>query len=99
METNKLQVANTIKNQIGSKSLFMMGAKNFVGDDESLTFKTSAAKKITHIKIKLTKNDLYEIIFYKIKGGECVIVGNIADVFCDKLTPLIGKTCDLAVTL
>ena len=56
---SNLQVANTILRQLGGHRFkIMTGAKNLIGDENSLTFKV-ASPICTHVKITLNGLDLY----------------------------------------
>lgn len=62
-----LTVPNTIKEQIGSKALYMLGAKNLVGDKNSLSFRIRGSNKANYIKITLDANDTYTVEFGKVR--------------------------------
>lgn len=63
-----LTTAKIIAQQLGNKCLYMIGAKNLAGDDNSLQFKIGRNSiGITHIKIELTGMDLYNMKFYKFR--------------------------------
>lgn len=62
-----MDVANTIREQIGHQAFVMMGAKNLLGGDSHLQFKIGAnGKKVTHVTVTLTSNDLYTVRFDKV---------------------------------
>jgi hypothetical protein len=92
-------VANEIKNQLGHKTLYMLGAKNLVADNDSLTFKIRGSKEYTHIKIAINGKDLYNVSFYKcsVKGISKEQIFN--DVFVDDLHKLIEDNTKLYTKL
>ena len=57
---------------IGKGAFFMLGATNRAYDikDNSIIFKIKVSTKVTHIKLIYTSDDLYTIIFYKIRGTQ-----------------------------
>lgn len=59
-----MTIANTIKDQIGHRALYMIGAKNLLDHDGALSFKIGRnSKSVNYIKITLTPADLYDITF------------------------------------
>ena len=66
-----LIVAKTIVAQLGGERFVMMtGAKNFVGSAYSVTFKVgSNPKRVTHVRITLTPEGLYDMTFFKAGKG------------------------------
>jgi len=67
------QVANIIRDQIGGKALFMLGAKNLLahGEENALSFRIRGSKKVNYIKISLTPSDLYTMEFGKFQATHC----------------------------
>ena len=66
-----LEVARTIASQIGRGSMRMLGAKDFVGDSKSLTFRVGRnAKGVTHIKITLDPDDTYTVEFFAVRRSK-----------------------------
>lgn len=60
-------VANVIAEQIGNQAFVMMGAKNLLGGENHLQFKIGTnAKKVTHVTVTLTSDDLYTVRFDKV---------------------------------
>lgn len=85
-----LEIANTIKNQIGQKSLTMIGAKNLVADKNSLAFRIGRnPKKVNYIKIKLNDMDTYNMTFGKIGKFDYEILNEVTDVYSDQLNKMI----------
>jgi hypothetical protein len=66
-----MTVANTILAQLGgNRFIAMTGAKNLMGDKDSLQFKIGAGAKdrITHVRVLLSADDTYAVTFYRISG-------------------------------
>lgn len=60
-------VANVIAEQIGNRAFVMMGAKNLLGGENHLQFKVGAnGKKVTHVTVTLTSEDLYTVRFDRV---------------------------------
>jgi len=60
-------VAEQISAQIGHKAFVMMGAKNLLGGADHLQFKVGAnGKKVTHVTVTLTSDDLYTVRFDRV---------------------------------
>lgn len=67
--TTSLQVAETIRHQIGHQAFVMMGAKHLSGDEKSLQFRIGRNEKgVTHIRVSLASNDLYKVEFFRVRG-------------------------------
>jgi hypothetical protein len=66
-----LTVAKTILAQLGGERFVMMtGATNFVGSADSLTFKVGRnPERVTHVRVTLTPDDLYDVTFFKAGKG------------------------------
>ncbi len=62
-------VAEEIYRQLGGRKFAVMtGAKNFIGDKDSLSFKIGRNKTAAnYVKIVLNWKDLYDIAFYQIR--------------------------------
>jgi hypothetical protein len=60
-------VANIIAEQIGNRAFAMMGAKNLLGGPSHLQFKIGTnGKKVTHVTVTLTADDLYTVRFDRV---------------------------------
>lgn len=82
-----MQVAQTILKQLGgNKFIAMTGAKNIGGTENSLSFKIgSNAKRVTHVKITLTDDDLYDVEYYNIRGTNFKTVAKSEGIYSDML--------------
>src|SRR4051812_275645 len=71
-----LQVAETIRGQIGKKAFFMLGAKDLMGSESEkfLQFKIGRnAKSVSHIRITLTPADTYTVTSYRVRRSKGVL--------------------------
>jgi hypothetical protein len=92
VEEDNLEVARTIAAQIGRGAFRMLGAKDFVGDAKSLTFKIGRnGKGVTHIRITLDPDDTYTVEFLaarRLKSPpyfERKVLSTSGDVYVDRL--------------
>ena len=63
-----LAIANKIKEQIGHKALYMLGAKTLVAHKDGLSFRIRGSNKVNYIKITVAPNDTYNMEFAKIRA-------------------------------
>lgn len=96
---NTLQVANTIKDQIGSRALFMMGAQNLTGSHNALSFKIRGSKLATHIRVTLDASDTYTVEFLKIRGTNIQKPATVCGVYAESLKLTIETHTGLALSL
>lgn len=97
-ENVDFSIANEILHQIGNKALYMMGACNYMGEDDGVTFKIRGSKNYNFIKIKLNEEDTYDLTFIKLslsKRTEKEIKG----VYNDNLNDILSKETGLALSL
>ena len=98
-------VAETIREQLGSMALMMMGAKNLAkGTDkdgrEYLSFRIGKnSKKVNYIKITLNPLDFYDIEFGWIRGTNYTVRAEEKDVFCGDMHQLIESNTGLYLSL
>jgi hypothetical protein len=66
-----LTMANAILAQLGGERFVMMtGATSFIGSADSLTFKLgSNPKRVTHVRVTLTPDGLYDMTFFRTGKG------------------------------
>ena len=70
----------------GHRFITMTGAKNFVKSDNDLSFKVGRnCHGITHVRITLNANDLYDIEFIKVRKYTPKVAATVRGVFCDNL--------------
>ena len=97
---NSMTVANTIKDQLGRKALAMMGAKNLVGDKNSLSFRIDRnSKKVNGIKITLTPMDLYDVEFGAIRDTDYKIKYEAEGIYVDQLHDTIERNTRMYLSL
>lgn len=99
INTNDMNVAQTIANQIGNKALYMLGAQNLAGSENSLQFKIRGSRKVSHIKVELTSMDDYTITFYKVRKFESKEVRTYNGVYCDLINKIIENETGLYTSL
>lgn len=94
-----LTVAKTILQQLGgNKFIAMTGAKNFVGDERSLSFMLPgnfAAKRIRGVRILLHPSDTYTVEFNKMSKGKIVNVSTHYYIYDDQLQELFTRVTGL----
>ena len=96
--------ADTSLDQIGPKALYMIGAKDFVfgtsGGKKSLVFKIMRnSKGVSHIRMRLTSLDLYDMEFLAIRAGKIKVKSKEKGVYGDQLGVMIKKNTGLNVRL
>lgn len=99
MET--LHVANTIREQLGGRRFDVMtGAKDFMGDADSLAFKLprGARDGINFVKIQLVA-DLYTVTFYRFRGVNLKPLYEVEMVYADQLREVFTRYTGLETSL
>ena len=96
--------ADTARDQIGNKALYMIGAKDFVfgtsGGKKSLVFKIMRnSKGVSHIRMRLSSMDLYDMEFLAIRAGKVKVKSKEKGVYGDQLGVMIKKNTGLNVRL
>lgn len=100
MQTSqKLQVAKTIIEQLGKQTLFMLGAKNLVGDETSLSLRIRGSNRVNYMKITLNAMDTYDMEFGKIHGMNYKIVATLEGCYDDMLHKMIEQETGLCTKL
>lgn len=99
-ETAK-EVAETIRQQLGHKALFMLGAKNLSCGTNSfemdyLSFRIAGSRKVTFIQVALQPNDLYRVTFW---DRRCTSETVLDDVGVDNLHETIENMTGLRTSL
>lgn len=100
--SNNYQVAETIRQQIGNRAFVMMGAKELVATETSLRFRIGQnSKRITHIHVTLTPDDLYTVEFWRKwnHGLDCVKVAEETGIFFDDLRKSFERNTGLYTSL
>jgi hypothetical protein len=72
----KMNVANEIARQIGSRAMMMIGGKMLLGDVNTLQFDVGRnGNGVTRIRVTVDPTDTYTVEFFKIgRGGHKVTV-------------------------
>lgn len=100
-----LAVAKEIQRQLGgTRFSTMTGAKNFVGDDNSLAFQLPRTrgfvkKGISQVVITLDPSDTYTVAFGKFRKHEWVEVSRHTGVYNDGLVALFEAETGLCTSL
>ena len=101
-----MTIANTILAQYGGNQFRVLtGAKNFVGDTNSLSFHlpANAKKCITYVKTTLLPSDTYKVEFINaritVNGPKHEVVSTYENVYCDQLQDIFESETGLYVTL
>lgn len=94
------QIASTILAQLGNRTLFMIGAKNFIenGNKRGVTMKI-ASPQYNYLKIELDAMDTYTMSFTKIHGGKKVRGVIKQGIYNDRLHSTIREVTKLATNL
>lgn len=100
LEINKSQlVAQVIKDQLGNRALFMMGAQNIYHDKGDLIFKIRGSRHYNHIRLHLDMGtDIYEITFSKVTKAN-LKQHVVSGVYSDNLHKMISKHTELYLSL
>lgn len=103
------EIANTIKDQIGCKALFLLGASQIVARENGLQFAIRGSRKVNKVVVVLDPSDTYTVEFWKmtkmtftkkgeLKGGP-VLVSSHENVYVDSLHTLIESETGLYTSL
>lgn len=99
---NKMQVAQTILQQLGgNKFVAMTGSKNFIASENFLRMNLTRNKaKAKWLKITLNANDTYTMDFFTAdKNFNLTSKVKFEDVYCDQLCFLFTKATGLFTSL
>jgi len=102
METKTdLTVAKTILHQLGgNRFIAMTGAKNFIGSNNSMSFKIGRnSSKTNYIRISLNVMDLYKMEFLNIRSGKMKTVEEFENVYSDALQAIFTSVTGLNTRL
>jgi hypothetical protein len=87
-----MTVSRTILEQLGGRGFMIMtGSKNFVGGENTLSFKVGSGakhpsgKRVTAVRITLTPSDVYTVEFLAIRKFEVTVLETVENVYCDML--------------
>ena len=96
-----LTVAKTILEQLGgNKFRVMVGAKNLVGSENSLSFKfMHNSSKSTICRVTLTPMDVYEVEFSHIRNYDKIVDKTFDNVYNDSLVEIFEDYTGLHTSL
>ena len=94
-----MTTASIIKNQIGGKALFMIGAKNLLDHGNALSFRVRGSKAVNYVKITLTPSDLYDVEYGKVWGANYKVKATEEGIYCDMLHASIERNTGLYTSL
>lgn len=98
-----MTVANTIATQLGSRALYMIGAKNLHGDEKSMSMKVMRnSKRVTHITITLDPSDTYTVEFINCNTRRAEmrqVLETVEGVYTEMLHEVIARGTNLALSL
>lgn len=94
-------VGQEILRQLGGhRFVAMTGAKNFVTDKNSLSFRLPKAKdRINFVVITLTGRDDYDVTFSRYANYETTEISHLNGIYADQLVDVIEKKTGLAFHL
>jgi hypothetical protein len=109
MSSEAVRIAETIRQQIGHRALYMLGAKHLSalpadkekGTYGGFSFRTGrvAAGKANHVHIELNGMDTYNLTFFKIHGRSFKTIKTIEGVYVDQLHESIEHYTGLYTSL
>jgi hypothetical protein len=94
-DSDDLEVAETIREQLGAVTLAMLGAHQLAGDDNSLQFAIKGSRRVNKIRIVLDDDDTYTVEFWKVRGADWRKVAEHSGVYVDQLHELIERETGL----
>ena len=99
---NEEKPYETILRQLGgNRFIAMTGAKNLgTSTKKDLSFSIGRnAKKVTHVHIKLTSMDLYDVEFINMRGAKRKVIKKVKGVYGDMLPKIFKKYTGMNVRL
>lgn len=100
-----MTVPTTILQQLGGHRFKVMtGAKDFIGGNDTLTFKVPTTdrdhKRIFAVRIKLDPSDTYTVEFLRKRGRfDIEVASTFSDIYFDQLQQLFTKETGYATHL
>lgn len=102
-------IATEIRNQLGQKALYMMGAYDMLATERGLHFKFRGSKKCNAVQIVLCSDDTYHVEFVKyqplkltsrgLTGGTIKTVREFHGMYAEQLHTLIEIETGLRLSL
>ena len=95
-----LDIANTIRDQIGNKALVMIGASNYVAIKKGIRFNIGKNEsQVTHIEVYLNVHDLYDVTFYNCEANQLNVINKIEGVYFAELAEVIEEGTGMRTNL
>ncbi|MBW2672087.1 MAG: hypothetical protein JRD89_01560 [Deltaproteobacteria bacterium] len=97
-----LEITNTIRNQIGSRALYMLGAQKLGGHKSGFSFRFRGCQTLNHCKITLNSLDTYDMEFCKIGRAPHFKISNKIEkpgLYADMLHKAIEQATGLYTSL
>lgn len=94
-----LEVADTIRAQIGGRAFLMLGAKDLLAIENGLQFKIRGSRNANVVQIVLDASDTYTVTFQKGRGLNWRTVAEVSDVYADSLHRVIESNTGLYTSL
>lgn len=97
-----LTVANEIRKQLGNQAALLLGARDFVGGNDSLAFSIRGCRQVNKIRIALDPGtDTYTVQFYLVRRRalDLRLVASVDAVHVDSLHRVIESNTGLATRL
>ena len=101
-ELNTVQAKELLNQLGGMKFITMTGAKNFATDKSKKEMHMKIgrnSKGISHIRIRLTSMDLYDMEFLQVRAGKIKIKSKEKGVYGDQLGKMFKKNTGMNVRL
>ena len=101
----EITVSQTIADQIGSRAFYMLGAskKPIIAIENGISFGVGRnAKRVTHVRVVLTPDDLYTLEFLNCNARRAETVKTLTTVegvYADHLRTVIEAETGLATSL
>lgn len=93
-------IGTIIRDQIGRRALFMIGAKNLLTIENGLQFKVGRnAKSVNALRITLEPSDTYKVEALRIRNNQPKVVESCDDVYVDSLHGVIESMTGMYTSL
>jgi len=99
LESTDLSIAKDIKEQIGHKAFYMMGAWNLVAHENGLSFRIKGSSKYNYIKVEVTGMDLFNVTFMKLGKDKIIRQEKVEGIYNDMLHKTIETNTGLYLSL
>lgn len=93
------QIAATIRDQIGSRALTMINARNLTAHVDGLSFRFTRSRSKNYMRIKLTGSDLYDVEYGLVHGTRYTVKTEETGLYFDMLRGSIERNTGLYTSL